>query len=297
MRLGPRPSCSSVCRSRWIRVQCFVRVRRAGPTFPCRLRRPECLVPSAAAVLHRPDAGWSLSLYPDAGEAGGSFRHSLRASHGWAPPGSAADPGRARAEAARRARGKVRRYCAANRLTRFGTLTYAGSGVHEPEQVRRDVAVFFRSLRSALGGRPLPYVWVPEWHKTDHGLHLHFALGQYVRHGLIESTWGHGFIKIKRLSDMPVGATSLQESRKAAGYLSKYVSKSFDSDEQSRSRRLHRYDVAQGFQPRALRLTGRWSGDVLDKANAVMGAPPAMSWSSDEAEVWQGPPAVWFAWD
>ena len=34
---------------------------------------------------------------------------------------------------------------------------------------------FFRSLREGLDGRPLPYVWVPEWHKTDHGLHAHFA--------------------------------------------------------------------------------------------------------------------------
>lgn len=259
--------------------------------------RSPVLSSSSIAALSRPDAGWFLSLYPDAGEAGGSFQSSLRAPYGWAPPGSAADPGRARAEAARRARSKVRRYCAANRLTRFGTLTYAGSGVHEPEQVRRDVAMFFRTLRSALGGRPLPYVWVPEWHKTDHGLHLHFGLGQYVNHRLIESAWGHGFIKIKRLSDLPMGATSLQESRKAAGYLAKYVSKSFDADEASRARRLHRYDVAQGFQPRVMRLGGRWSGEVLDKATAVMGAQPALSWSSDEAEDWQGPPAVWFAWD
>ena len=42
------------------------------------------------------------------------------------------DPGRARAEAARRAAGKVRRYCAANRLNRLGTLTYRGEGCHDP---------------------------------------------------------------------------------------------------------------------------------------------------------------------
>jgi len=62
-----------------------------------------------------------LSLYEDAGEAGGCFQ---------APPsarlplhGPAEDPERAAEEAARRARGKVRRYCAANRLNRLGTLT------------------------------------------------------------------------------------------------------------------------------------------------------------------------------
>ena len=254
------------------------------------------MVSSSVDVLVRPDAGWSLSLYPDAGEAGGSFRSSYRPVRTWVPGTPAVDPERARAEAARRARAKVRRYCAANRLNRLGTLTYA-KGVHDPAQVRRDVADFIRSLRSALGGRPLPYVWVPEWHKTDHGLHLHFALGQYVNYRLIESTWGRGHINIKRLSDLPVGSTSLHEARLAARYLSKYVTKSFDSDESSRSLRLHRYDVAQGFQPRVMRFTGRWSGEVLASANAVMGAAPAVSWSSDEVEDWQGPPAVWFRWD
>ena len=83
---------------------------------------------------------------------------------------------------ARRARSKLRRYCAANGLTRLATLTYAGEGVHDPVLLRRDLAVFFRTLRTALGGKALPYVWVPEWHKTDHGLHVHFAFGPVRAH-------------------------------------------------------------------------------------------------------------------
>ena len=255
-------------------------------------------VSSSMSALGRPDAGWFLSLYPDAGEAGGSFVSSSRPTRsGWVPGTPAVDPARSRQEAARRAQSKVRRYCAANRLNRMGSMTYAGAGVHDPLVVRHDVGLFFRSLRSALGGRPLPYVWVPEWHKTDHGLHLHFAVGQYVNYRLIRSTWGHGFINIKRLSDLPVGSTTLHEARNAAGYLSKYISKSFDADDSSRAARLHRYDVAQGFQPKVRRLRGRWSGEVLAAANTVMGAQPVISWSSAEAEDWQGPPAVWFAWD
>lgn len=70
--------------------------------------------------------GLSLSLYPDAGEAGGCF---YRPPSGRKPSGG--DPDRAKAEAARRARSKVRRYCAANRLNRLGTLTYAGDGCHD----------------------------------------------------------------------------------------------------------------------------------------------------------------------
>src|SRR5690606_8059445 len=89
----------------------------------------------------------------------------------------------------------------------------------DPVQARRDVGLFFRRLRASLGGKPLPYLWVPEWHKTDHGLHLHFALGQYVPRGHLVDAWGHGFVHIKRLSDMPVGSTTIHEARRAAGYL------------------------------------------------------------------------------
>ena len=76
----------------------------------------------------------------------------------------------------------------------------------------------------------LPYVWVPEWHKTGHGLHLHFAVGRFVPRGMIEQAWGHGFVHIKLLGDLPVGSGALAEARQAAGYLSKYVGKSFDDD-------------------------------------------------------------------
>lgn len=74
-----------------------------------------------ADLLNRPvPAYWSLSFYPDAREAGGAFVPY----RGGGVKGQAADPARARAEAARRAKGKLRRYCTANRLNRLGTLTY-----------------------------------------------------------------------------------------------------------------------------------------------------------------------------
>lgn len=69
-------------------------------------------------------ARWTLNLFPEAGEGGGCFQSAaprVRLVGGGAP-----DVERAQAEAGRRARGKVRRYCVANRLNRLGTLTYAG---------------------------------------------------------------------------------------------------------------------------------------------------------------------------
>ena len=186
----------------------------------------------------------------------------------------------------------MRRYCAANRLNRLGTLTYRGGGCHDPAQLRADVGGFFRDLRSAQGGKAFPYVWVPEWHKTDHGLHVHFAVGRFIRHSTIEAVWGRGFVNIKRLTDLPVGSTTWHEARRAAGYLSKYVTKSFDQDLGG----LHRYEVGQGFQPAVTRFRGSTAAAVLSQAVATMGGSPEVRWQSWDVEDWQGPPAVWFAW-
>jgi len=71
-------------------------------------------------------------------------------------------------------------------------------------------------------------VWVPEWHKSGHGLHVHFAVGRFIGRGKIEQAWGRGFVHIKLLGDLPAGSGSLQEARLAARYLSKYVTKTFD---------------------------------------------------------------------
>src|SRR5207244_9810933 len=89
---------------------------------------------SAARLVD--EACWQLSLYPQAAEGGGC----LRGRRGNEPSGSRPDPARSSAEAARRARGKLRRYCAANTLNRFATLTYAGAGCRDPRRLRVDVA-------------------------------------------------------------------------------------------------------------------------------------------------------------
>jgi len=84
----------------------------------------------------------------------------------------------------------VRRYCAANRLNRLGTLTYAGQGCHDPGELRADVGSFFKGLRGQLGAKPIPYLWVPEWHPGGHGLHVHFAVGRFIKQSLIREEWG-----------------------------------------------------------------------------------------------------------
>lgn len=138
-----------------------------------------------------------MSVCVAAREAGGLFRSRPPAAPVVRVPGAS--------EAARRARGKVRRYCAANRLNRLGTLTYRGAGCYDPAQLRADVALLFRTLRTLLGGLPFPYLWRAEWHKTGHGLHLHLAVGRFIPRKVIEAAWLHGFVHIKLFGDLPVG--------------------------------------------------------------------------------------------
>ena len=247
------------------------------------------------ARLARPDVGWRFSLYPDAGEGGGSFQYSVRRVPQFVSAGFANNPARAAEEAGRRARAKLRRYCTANRLNRLGTLTFAGDGCHDPAELRGYLSDFFRALRLALGGAAFPYVWVPEWHPKGHGLHVHFAVGRFIKRSLISEAWGHGFVHIKLLGDLPVGSTNLSEARRAAGYLSKYVAKSF-ADPSARILGLHRYDIAQGFLPLPVALSGRSAADVLAQASSVFDSVPSFEWSSSSLESWQGPPAVWAQW-
>lgn len=250
---------------------------------------------SAAAVtgVREPPVrtGWVLSLCPAAAEGGGCFVPSRRPP---VPGTGIPNPERSRSEAARRARGRLRRYCAANSLTRLGTLTYGPPYCKDPAEVRQHAGCFFRTLRASLGGRPFPYAWVPELHADGERFHLHFAAGRYIKRSQLVQAWGRGFVHIKLLSDLPVGSAGLAESRKAAAYLSKYVAKSF-ADQRIPNR--HRYDVAQGFQPERVQIWGRSSQDVLSQASDLLGRRgPERVWLSDEQEGWKGPPAVWAQW-
>ena len=246
------------------------------------------------------ERGWSLTLVPDAREAGGCFGRLGKRERASAS-GPAADPARALEEAARRARTKTRRFCVANRLTRFWTLTCDGDGCHDPKQVKADVAEFFRELRRLLGGQSFPYLWTAEWHHTNHGLHVHFVVGRYIKRSMIYGAWGwqnvpgRGFVFGKLIGDLPVGSSAVDESRRVPGYLSKYVGKDFDA--QRFPKGWHRYEVAQGFQPAEIRLLGRTDADVIAKASAIMGGRPDVYWSSAQEADWgDKPPAVWVQW-
>jgi hypothetical protein len=259
------------------------------------------------ALLWRRRAHWIVTLYPDAREASGVWRKPGAAGPLVVAGEGESDGARSAAEAARRAQGKIRRYCAANRLNRLGTLTYAGDGQHDAEGLRVEVGGFFRRLRRGIEtkylplkqgigqGDQFPYLWVPQWHPGGHGLHIHFAVARYIPRRVIESSWPHGFVHIKLLSNLSTRSGSLEEARLAARYLARYVGEQLE-DERRRSG-LHRYEVAQGFQPVEVKLHGRSVDEVIEQASVQLGgAHPTRVWSSEETEGWYGPPACWAEW-
>lgn len=236
---------------------------------------------------------WRLAVYPKAGEAGGQLYVPRRTEPGRVE--AEADPERSAREANRRARAKVRRYCAANRLNRLGTLTYA-EACEDPLALREEMARFFVNLRELLGGKAMPYLWVPEWHPGGHGLHAHFVVARYVKRGLIEEAWGLGIVHIKLIGDLPVGSGTLAEARQAARYVAPYTAKS--ADDAKRPAGLHRYEVAQGFQPQKIQVQGWTVEHAAGSASRVFGGTvPAVTWTSEEQEDWDAPPSCWFAWD
>lgn len=237
-----------------------------------------------------PRSQWALTLYPEAGEAGGRLVTSRRI----AVRGRAPNPVRAKREAARRARTKIRRYCAANRLNRLATLTYAGDGCHDEGRLRNDVGLFVKSLRTRLGGVPFPYVWVPEWHPRGHGLHVHVALGQFVDWRLLRDSWGQGIVHIKLIGEARQSRNALAQARTAGRYLAKYAAKDAAADGRGSGR--HRYEVAQGFQPGAIVCYAPTAEAAIAVAARYMGSVPTETWFSSSREGWDGPPACWVAW-
>ena len=167
-----------------------------------------------------------------------------------------------------------------------------GRGLPRSAAAARGRGRVLRGLRRELGGKALPYAWASEWHPGGHGLHVHFAVGRYVRQSLIRDVWGRGIVHIKLIGDLPVGSGALEEARLAAGYLAKYVSKNVGGRAGAGAapvRGRAGLPAGAGAAARALRGGGRGRGVRADGRRRRGSGARRIRRAG-------GPPAYWCAW-
>lgn len=142
----------------------------------------------------------------------------------------------ARHKSVSRTRTKIRRACMALGADRMATLTYR-KPQFDLAQVWRDFSRFARSMREAQGS--FAYVVVAERHKSG-AWHLHLALYGYQNLDLWLKHWPHGYRHF-RVWKGP--------SHSMAGYMSKYVTKSFANLNNDAHPHAHRFRRSQGLNP------------------------------------------------
>jgi hypothetical protein len=146
----------------------------------------------------------------------------------------------------RRAAGAIRRFAKANGLNYLWTLTYA-EAASDRAQVVRDVMRFFAGLAVHLGELAAVAV-IERGGRGTKRLHVHFAMQGRVDHAEMGWLWGHGYVYYGDGERHP-GRSTVE---KLAGYLSKYLCKTFEGDglaDGDRQAEQNRYLHTQGFEP------------------------------------------------
>ena len=140
-----------------------------------------------------------------------------------------------RLRATRRARTKVRRLCKAKGLTTLLTLTYRENMI-DRDRMLRDFDVFVKRVRRVIPG--LEYVCAFERQKRG-AWHAHIAVRKVLSHyshagklvqsyALLRSMW-RGVVGVDNGNiDVSRNRRVQRSSAKLAGYLSKYIGKTFD---------------------------------------------------------------------
>lgn len=113
----------------------------------------------------------------------------------------------------------------------------------------RETAAFVKRIREQLYmGAPFPYVLVPEFHADGH-VHVHLVIREVWPWAVMGRLWGHGNVLYTDFRKRKKGQERGSPGKRAGGYVSKYISKTFEEDYGSDSSGRHRYEVAQGFDP------------------------------------------------
>lgn len=242
-------------------------------------------------TLHLDEAGGRPAGRPS--ESVGDRMAAIFAGSAGAPPdaGSARDPEvlreRNRQRSGRRARSRLRRYAAANRLDRLVVLTYADPQ-HDLRKVKRDVNLFVKRKLRGLLGPDAAYALTWEVHKSG-AWHVNVLVPGYIRHDRLARAWGRGFVWIHKFRAQR-GGSGRDAARMAARYVAKYAGKEVEG----MGGGVHAYEVAQGFQPAVVRLFGASMADVF--AQVEDGATPEYVWSSIGEPDHNGPPVGFASW-
>lgn len=175
------------------------------------------------------------------------------------------------ARAVRRAKQTARFLCKEICADRLLTLTYR-ENMQDRERLYDDFKRFLRLLRKALAGRPWPYVAVPE--KQDRGsYHIHLAVKGWQQIKVIRRCWyqalggrgdetgadtpGQIDVTSPRAKQGRGAASRQWDSSRLAGYIVKYMEKTFDDAAGLEKKRY--WHSADAKAPKAERV---WLGAV-----------------------------------
>lgn len=250
-------------------------------------RTPTAAAPSLDKTTKLPSVrggrAWA-TIYPNAGEAVvTTVTPVLKQVDRSRKASGAMDPERCRANAVRRAKVKLRRFCTEHRLRFMWTLTYR-EGEVDPKRVRRDIEKMIAKIVQDRRGRRFPWVYVLEHHADGARLHVHMAVPFFYKHAKLMKAWGRGIVFCSERKHR--GECSFVAARRTAGYLTKYIAKTFENSASG----THRYERAQGFEPLSYKVRRHDMDDGEEFAVSVFNQRPEQVWRSSFSGGWDGPP-------
>ena len=284
---------------------------------------PAALLDYGTQLVSVPPPGYSLNVYPEAGEASAAFvmprgvvDEQRQEDDDDASLWSMLDPETRRElnvmRATSRARGRLRRYAVRNRLTYLHTLTYrcvacscdpceCGQklGPDTRATVKRHVAAFMRTLRDHLGGQPIPYAYVIErGSQSTKRLHVHVLLPCHLEETatvgaapVMAALWGRGRVDLRFRGGAVDGDRA--KARACARYLTKYLSKSLGDEDEAWA---HSYERSQGHNVRVVKRARLTYSDAVTLAAWMLDANADTYLSDSEAWVdYEGPPAFFMS--
>lgn len=208
--------------------------------------------------------------------------------------------------AARAAKG-VRIYCKEHKIGHMWTNTCRPSqrtrSITRANQMMKNFIDRLKDAQNAGEIPKFPFILVMERHKSGF-FHFHMGVPRFVKYQAMNPIWGHGSTQSPRLATRGGGRPTIAD---LAGYLAKYVSKTFAPGAGVTPKGMHRYHCARGFRAGARGpfvvsySPEKWQHACSNKAMALemvlaeglkRGWLPPTFWYSDEDEEWRGPPCV-----